>query len=63
MAKGERPTHKVLVSRQSEDKSKTFYNQVGSGWAVKNNGISLQLDALPVDGRLVIFPVKEKPST
>jgi len=54
---GRKPDYKVLVSREGKDK--TFYNQVGVGWAVKNDGISIQLDALPVDGKLVMFPFRE----
>ncbi|HEY1747801.1 MAG TPA: hypothetical protein VGG11_13700 [Xanthobacteraceae bacterium] len=53
---GRKPDYKVLVSRQNDDKSKTYYNEVGVGWSVKNDGISVQLYSLPVDGKLVIFP-------
>lgn len=51
---GKRPEYKVLVSRQNGDK--TFYTEIGSGWAVKNDGISIQLNATPIDGKMVIFP-------
>ncbi len=57
---GRKPDYKVLVSRQNEDKSKTYYNDVGVGWDVAKDGISLQLYSLPVDGKLVIFPRKEE---
>lgn len=54
---GKRPDYKVLVSRENGDK--TFYSEIGSGWAVKNDGISIVLNSLPVDGKCVIFPRKD----
>ena len=56
---GRKPDYKVLVSRQNEDKTKTYYNDIGVGWKVKNDGISVQLHAVPTDGKCVIFPMKE----
>ena len=53
-----KPEYRVLVSRKSGDKN--FYTEVGAGWDVKNNGISIKLHALPTDGQLVLFPRKEK---
>ncbi len=53
---GQKPQWKVLVSRQSEGSEKAFYTEIGSGWNVAKDGISIQLNALPVDGRLVLFP-------
>jgi hypothetical protein len=50
---GKRPDYKVLVSRENGDK--TFYPEIGSGWNVVKDGISLQLNALPVDGKCVLF--------
>jgi hypothetical protein len=57
MANG-RPDYRVLVSRKGTD-DKTYYTEVGAAWHVKNDGISIQLHALPTDGRLVLFPPKE----
>lgn len=54
---GKRPDYKVLVSREADGKN--FYREVGVAWKVAKDGISIQLDALPTDGRLVIFPIKE----
>ena len=51
-----RPDYEVFVSRKSGDK--TFYNRVGAAWIVSNDGISIKLDALPVDGSLILFPPK-----
>ncbi len=58
MAKGERPAYDVFVSREMAD-GKHFYSKVGSAWNVAKEGISIKLDALPVNGSLVLFPVKD----
>ena len=55
---GKKPDYKVLVSREGQDK--TFYTEVGAAWKVANEGISIQLHALPTDGKLVLFPREEK---
>jgi hypothetical protein len=55
---GKRPDYKVLISRESGDK--TFYSEIGSGWNVAKDGISIQLHSLPIDGKCVIFPRKEE---
>ena len=54
MAQGKKPDYKVLVSR--EGNGKNYYTQIGVGWLVAKEGISLQLDALPVGGKCVMFP-------
>lgn len=51
---GRKPDYRVLVSRQAGDKN--FYDAVGVAWNVSSDGISIQLHALPIDGRLVMFP-------
>lgn len=56
---GQKPQWKVLVSRQSEGSDKTYYTEIGSAWNVAKDGISVQLNATPIDGRMVLFPRKE----
>ncbi len=55
---GKRPDYKVLVSRENGDK--TFYSEIGSAWNVAKEGISIQLNSLPIDGKCVIFPRKDE---
>lgn len=55
---GKKPDYEVFVSQQSNDKN--FYTRVGAAWNVAKGGISIQLQALPVDGKLVLFPPKEE---
>lgn len=58
MASGKKPDYKVLVSR--DGRGTTFYTEVGSAWKVAKDGISIQLHALPTDGKLVMFPRKDE---
>lgn len=47
---GKKPNLKVL-----ENGDKNFYTEIGSGWNVARDGISVQLNSLPIDGKCVIF--------
>ena len=58
MARGQRPDYSVYVSRKGAD-DKNVYTRVGAAWNVSNDGISIKLDALPVDGSLILFPPRE----
>ena len=51
------PNYGVFVSEKRGDKN--FYTRIGSAWNVSNDGISIKLQALPIDGNLVLFPPKE----
>lgn len=59
MADGRKPDFKVFVSREGNGDQKNWYTEVGAAWKVAKDGISLQLHALPTDGRLVLFPNKD----
>lgn len=59
MAKGNKPSYDVFVSTPGQNGGKPFYHKVGSAWLVASDGISLKLHALPTDGSLVCFPIKE----
>lgn len=54
-----KPDFKVFVSRKGND-DKSFYHEVGAAWKVANDGISINLHALPTDGKLVLFPPREE---
>ena len=53
-----KPDYRVMVSRKNGDKN--FYTEVGAGWDVAKDGISIKLHALPTDGQLVVFPRKDE---
>ena len=59
MAQGRRPDFCVYVTREGTD-GKTHYRQIGVAWSVANDGVSIKLDALPVNGEMVLFRPKEE---
>jgi hypothetical protein len=56
---GQRPQYDVFVAPEIED-GRNFYTKIGAAWDVGKDGISITLDATPVDGRMVLFPLKDK---
>lgn len=54
---GKRPDYEVFVSKQNGDSN--FYTKIGAAWKVAKDGISIKLDLLPLDGKIVLFPPKE----
>ncbi len=59
MANGKRPDYEVFISQKGKD-DKNFYTKVGAAWNVSKDGISIKLNALPLDGSLVLFPPKDE---
>jgi hypothetical protein len=57
MAKGQRPDYEVFISQKNGDKN--YYTKVGAAWNVASDGISIKLQALPLDGSLVLFRPKD----
>ena len=51
-----KPDYGVFVSEKNGDE--TFYTRIGAAWNVAKDGISIKLNALPLDGNLVLFPPK-----
>ncbi len=52
-----KPDLHAYVVTGPEDKP--FYTKIGAAWKNKVNGYGLRLDALPVNGEIVLFPPKE----
>lgn len=55
----------VFVSKKSEKEDRTFYTKVGRAWlkVSEQSGeqvISIELEALPVTGKLVCFEPKKR---
>ena len=60
MSNSNGPKYRVFISKEGKE-GKNFYTEVGVAWAFKEkDGLSIELDALPVDGKLVLFPPKAK---
>ena len=60
--KGQKPDFEVYVvddSAKKNETDKSFWVRVGSAWTGKNS-ISIKLNALPVNGRLVLLPPKPR---
>jgi hypothetical protein len=54
------PTH-VAYQVRGRDGEKGFWTRVGAAWPAKSgNGFNIQLDAFPLDGRIVLLPASEK---
>ncbi len=49
------PTHRVYMVKDLEDGDKSHWTTIGAAWAHKDgDGLNIQLDAMPLNGRLVI---------
>jgi hypothetical protein len=42
-----------------ENGEKSFFTRIGAAWPNKTGGYGIKLDALPVNGEIVLFPPKE----
>ena len=57
---GKAPTHNVFAIRKAAaEGKKDHFAEIGAAWPVKD-GFKLKLDALPVNGELLILPRKPK---
>ena len=55
-----KPTHEVFQVRETS-KDKNYWSRVGAGWLHEDGeGLSISLNTLPLDGRLVIRKVKKQ---
>ena len=60
MTKNKKPALEPFTVREGS-KGKSYFTRVGAAWPTKNgNGVTLYLDALPVDGKLILMPPKAK---
>ena len=54
-----KPDYRVTCPKETGD-NKTKWVEIGAGWtAADGKAINIQLDALPVGQRLVIFPIDD----
>lgn len=49
--------HAYVVTGTAEN---PFYTKIGAAWINRKGGYGITLDALPVNGKIVLFPPKEK---
>lgn len=66
MSDNKKPTHRAYVVKQFKDKDgedKSRWLEIGSVWAHRDGkGFDVNLEALPVEGRIVIRPDEPKPA-
>ena len=59
-ASSKAPTHIAYQVRDREN-AKGFWTRIGAGWAhADGKGVNLQLDAVPLDGRITLRTASEK---
>ena len=60
MTTNKKPAFEAFTVRDG-GKGKSYFTRVGAAWPTKNGGgVTLYLDALPVDGKLILMPPKAK---
>lgn len=52
--------YQVTENKSSDAQSKGFWNRIGAAWKNRDDSITIQLDCLPIDGRIVLQIPKEK---
>lgn len=53
------PKFYVYTAKDRGKGKKAFWICIGAAWATKNGkGVSINLDALPTDGKLILMPPK-----
>lgn len=62
MTKLVRPDYEVFIVKEfGGEEKKSKWTKIGAGWSHKDgDGLNIQLDAIPVDGKLSIRKWKEK---
>ena len=56
---GKSPSHVAYHVREGGGKS--FWNRVGVAWSNRDGGFTVQLECVPLDGRIVCQPADKKP--
>ncbi len=52
------PTHSCFTVRTRGDNKKAFWARIGSAWTNRDGSFTLRLDALPMNGEIVVRPRK-----
>jgi len=55
-----KPTHTCFVVRSRGEDRKPFWAIIGSAWLNRDGSFNVKLDALPIDGEMVIRKRKER---
>ena len=55
-----KPDFNVFTSKTDEKSGETYYTKIGSAWSNSKGGIGIELDALPLNSSIVLFPPKDE---
>jgi hypothetical protein len=55
-----KPSHTCFTVRERGEDTKPFWVAIGSAWTNRDGSYNVQLDALPMDGKIVLRTRKEK---
>lgn len=59
--KNRKPDFNVYMVRDGGKSKKGFWTKIGAAWKHENGeGLNIQLEAYPTDGKLVVLPPKAK---
>ena len=56
------PSHVAYSVRDAGPGKKGFWNRVGVAWTNRDGSLTVQLDLIPLDGRIVCQPAADKPA-
>ena len=60
MTTNNKPAFEIFVVREGSNK-KSYFTKIGAAWPTKiGNGYNADLIALPVDGKFILLPPKDK---
>ena len=62
MSNTNHPAYNVFTVKDRGSNKKAFWIKIGAAWPLRSNGdgFSITLNAIPVDGKLVLVPFKEQ---
>jgi hypothetical protein len=58
-----KPVYEAFTAREYREGkvTKTYWCKIGAAWPMKSgDGLTIRLDALPIDGQISLFTPKEK---
>jgi len=56
------PSHTCFTVRSRGEGNKPFWAPIGSAWTNRDGSFTIRLDALPIDGEIVVHLRKERDS-
>jgi len=58
---GKSPSHVAYHVRETGN-GKGYWNRIGVAWTNKDGGFTVQLESVPLDGRVICQPADKKPN-